>query len=83
MNEFLTVMRSSRSDIVIQSVHKFVMKESLNLKLDLLAVLSFLKSFYFVSRMLKGCLKFQGCFKEISRMFQVSLRVFTKRFKKV
>ena len=33
-----------------------------------------LKSFNGVLRKLKGCLKFEGCFKEVSKMFQVSLK---------
>ena len=46
-----------------------------------------LKSFSSVSRKLKGCFEFQGCFKEVSRKFQgyfkEVLRVFTKSLKGV
>ena len=38
-----------------------------------------LRSFNCVSRMFKGCLKFQGCFKQVPR----KLRVFLESFKGV
>ena len=41
-----------------------------------LARISVQKSFNEVSRKFKGCLKFEGCFKEV-------LRIFTEKFKEV
>ena len=40
-----------------------------------------LKSFNGVSRKLKGCLKFQGCFKEDLRLFTESLKGISKKFR--
>ena len=62
-------MSSSRSDVVSfllvrSSVRPFVTKEFL---------LS-LKGFNSVPRKFKGCLKFKGCYKEFSRMFQGSFK---------
>ena len=42
-----------------------------------------LKSFHGVSKNVKGCLKFEGCFMEVSGMFQKVYRVFTYSFKGV
>ena len=66
---FLAAMSSSRSDMVTQSVRPSVLLVSLEFFL-------ILKSSNGVSRKFKGCLKFQGCFKEVSR-------VFTENFKGV
>ena len=64
-------MSSSRSDVVTQFVYLFVS----------LFVRSFVTNEFFlspkhfndVSRKFKGCLKFEGCFMEVSRIFQGSL----------
>ena len=63
--------RSSRSDVVTQSVRLFV-RSSVRTLFFLLLSLKFplvLKSFYGVSGLLKRCLKFKGSFKDISRKF--------------
>ena len=39
-----------------------------------------LASFNCVFRKIKGCLKFKGCFKEVSMMFQVSFKGVYKKF---
>ena len=51
----------------------------LKLKQDVLGVL-FPKRFNGVSRKFKGCLKFQGCFKEVSRVFQRSFKGVCRKF---
>ena len=68
-------MSSSRSDVVTQSVHPFVRSlvrhEGVYQSLNRMSLVFYLvlKSFNGVSRKFKGRLKFQGCFKEVSRMF--------------
>ena len=65
---FLAAMSSSRSDVVTQCVRVSVCMFAAPFFL----VVSFslvLKSFNGVSRMFKGCLKFIGSFKNISKKF--------------
>ena len=72
---FLAAMSSSRSDVVTQFVRSFVRSfvfPSLFFLLVSLKFLLVLKSFNGVSRKLKGRMKFQVCFKKVSRMFQES-----------
>ena len=77
-------MSSSRSDVVTQSVLPFFRSSVLPSLFFLLVFLkSFLalKSFNGVSRLFKGCLKFQGSFKEVLRVFTKVLRKFKWCFK--
>ena len=65
-------MSSSRSDVVTQSVRLFVFPfvRPLFFLLVSLKFLLVLKSFNGVSRQFKECLKFNGSFKEVLRVFQ-------------
>ena len=65
---FLAAMSSSRSDDVTQSVCVSV-RPSLFFLLVFLKFLLVFKSFNDVSRVFKGCLKFKGSFKDVSRKF--------------
>ena len=69
--EFLAAMSSSRSDVVTQFVCVFVcvFVRPLFFLLVSLKFLLVLKSFNGVSRLFKGCLKFKGSFKDVSRKF--------------
>ena len=58
-NLFLAAMNSSRSDVVTHFIRLSVTKE----------FFQSLKSFNGVSRVFKGCLKFKGSFKDVSRQF--------------
>ena len=62
-------MSSSRSDVVTQCVRPFVLL-SLFFLLVSLKFLLVLKSFNGGSRQFKECLKFNGSFKEVLRVFQ-------------
>ena len=61
---FLAAISSSRSDVVTQCV-----RPSFRPFFFLLVFPLVLKSFGGVSRLFKGCLKFKGGFKDVSRMF--------------
>ena len=79
----LAVMSNSRSDVVTQSVRLFVFP-SVRPLFFLLVSLKFLlvlKSFNEVSRQFKGCLKFQGCFKEVIRVLTENLKGVSRKFR--
>ena len=81
---FLAAMSSTRSDIVTQCVRLFVcvsMCVSLCLLFVYLKFLLVLKSFNGVSRQFKGCLKFSGSFKDVSRKFQGCFKQISRVFK--
>ena len=66
-SRFLAAMSSSRSDVVTQFVCSSVCP--LFFLLVSLKFLLVLKSFNGVSRLFKGCLKFKGSFKDVSKKF--------------
>ena len=70
---FLAAMSSSRSDVVTQCFRSCFRS---CVPFFSFSVFGVLKSFNGVSRKFKGCLKFQGCFKAV-------LRVFTGNFNEV
>ena len=77
---FLAAMSSSRSGVVTKCVHSFVRS---SLFLFLLVSLEFylvLKCFNGVLKKFRGCLKFQGCFKDVSRMLQGRFNGFYRKF---
>ena len=63
---FLAAMSSSRSDVVTKCVRPFV-RVSLFFLLESLKFSLVLKSFNGVLRLFKGCLKFKGSFKDVSK----------------
>ena len=77
-------MSSSRSDVVSQFVCPFVRVCVPFFSFSVLGVCSafflVLKGFNGVSRKLKGCLKFVGCFMEVSRIFQGSFERVYRNF---
>ena len=70
---------------LILPVRLFVSHEGFFLSFNRMFMVFYLvlKSVNWVSRMYKGCLKFQGCFKEFQGRFKEVLRVFTESFKGV